>query len=426
MTSTEDRRTRRIAFLRALRHRNYRLFFGGQGVSLVGTWITRIATAWLVYRLTDSALLLGVVGFAGQIPVSLLSALAGALMDRWNLHRVLVATQALAMLQSAALAVLTLSGVIQVWHVIVLALFQGFINAFDTPARQAFVVRMVDDRADLGNAIALNSSMFNVARLIGPSIAGALIALVGEGVCFLVDAVSYLPVIAALLAMRLGPVRAQARVGGALQDLREGLRYAFGFPPIRALLLLVGTCSFTGMPYVVLMPVFARDILHGGPDTFGLLMAAAGSGALVGALYLASRRSVRGLGRIIVLMSSLFGAGLVAFACSRALWLSLPLLFVTGMGVLVQMASTNTVLQTIVEDDKRGRVMSLYITAVLGMQPFGSLFAGTLAQHIGAPLTIGLGGGACIVASLAFARTLPALRELIRPIYAQKGIIERS
>jgi MFS family permease len=416
MTSTEDRRTRRIAFLRALRHRNYRLFFGGQGVSLVGTWITRIATAWLVYRLTDSALLLGVVGFAGQIPVSLLSALAGALMDRWNLHRVLVATQALAMLQSAALAVLTLSGVIQVWHVIVLALFQGFINAFDTPARQAFVVRMVDDRADLGNAIALNSSMFNVARLIGPSIAGALIALVGEGVCFL----------AALLAMRLGPVRAQARVGGALQDLREGLRYAFGFPPIRALLLLVGTCSFTGMPYVVLMPVFARDILHGGPDTFGLLMAAAGSGALVGALYLASRRSVRGLGRIIVLMSSLFGAGLVAFACSRALWLSLPLLFVTGMGVLVQMASTNTVLQTIVEDDKRGRVMSLYITAVLGMQPFGSLFAGTLAQHIGAPLTIGLGGGACIVASLAFARTLPALRELIRPIYAQKGIIERS
>lgn len=426
MTSTEDRRTRRIAFLRALRHRNYRLFFGGQGVSLVGTWITRIATAWLVYRLTDSALLLGVVGFAGQIPVSLLSALAGALMDRWNLHRVLVVTQALAMLQSAALAVLTLSGVIQVWHVIVLALFQGFINAFDTPARQAFVVRMVDDRADLGNAIALNSSMFNVARLIGPSIAGALIALVGEGVCFLVDAVSYLPVIAALLAMRLGPVRAQIPVGGALQGLREGLGYAFGFPPIRALLLLVGTCSFTGMPYVVLMPVFARDILHGGPDTFGLLMAAAGSGALVGALYLASRRSVRGLGRIIVLMSSLFGAGLVAFAFSRALWLSLPLLFVTGMGVLVQMASTNTVLQTIVEDDKRGRVMSLYITAVLGMQPFGSLFAGTLAQHIGAPLTIGLGGGACMVASLAFARTLPALRALIRPIYAQKGIIERS
>lgn len=426
MTSTEDRRTRRIAFLRALRHRNYRLFFGGQGVSLVGTWITRIATAWLVYRLTDSALLLGVVGFAGQIPVSLLSALAGALMDRWNLHRVLVVTQALAMLQSAALAVLTLSGVIQVWHVIVLALFQGFINAFDTPARQAFVVRMVDDRADLGNAIALNSSMFNVARLIGPSIAGALIALVGEGVCFLVDAVSYLPVIAALLAMRLGAVRAQIPVGGALQGLREGLGYAFGFPPIRALLLLVGTCSFTGMPYVVLMPVFARDILHGGPDTFGLLMAAAGSGALVGALYLASRRSVRGLGRIIVLMSSLFGAGLVAFAFSRALWLSLPLLFVTGMGVLVQMASTNTVLQTIVEDDKRGRVMSLYITAVLGMQPFGSLFAGTLAQHIGAPLTIGLGGGACMVASLAFARTLPALRALIRPIYAQKGIIERS
>jgi MFS family permease len=411
---------------RALRHRNYRLFFIGQGISLIGTWITRIATAWLVYRLTDSALLLGVVSFVGQIPIFLLSPLTGVLMDRWNLHRLLVVTQVLAMLQSLVLAVLTLTGVVHVWHLIGLAAFQGLINVFDTPARQAFVVRMIEDRADLGNAIALNSSMFNGARLIGPSIAGVLIALFGEGICFSIDALSYLPVIVALLAMRLGAVREQPLRTPLLHGLHEGLRYAFGFPPIRALLLLAGTCSFMGMPYMVLMPAFTRDVLQGGPNTFGFLMAAAGSGALAGALYLASRDSVRGLGRIIVLMSSLSGMGLVAFALSRTVWLSVPLLFLIGMGILVQMASSNTVLQTIVEDDKRGRVMSLYTMAVLGMQPLGSLFAGILASHIGAPFTIGLGGAACILASLIFARNLPTLRELVRPIYVQKGILAHT
>lgn len=421
--SAGARPPRRAWIFRALRHRNYRLFFTGQGISLIGTWITRIATAWLVYRLTNSTLLLGVVSFAGQIPIFLLSPLAGVLVDRWHLQRLLVATQALAMLQSLALALLTLSGVIRVWEIVALALLQGFVNAFDTPARQAFVVQMVEDRADLGNAIALNSSMFNGARLIGPSIAGVLIAVVGEGVCFLLDAASYVAVIAALLLMRIALVPTRGPRTPLLRGLREGLHYAFGFAPIRTLLLVVAVTSFLGTPYMVLMPVFARDVLHGGANTFGFLMAASGLGALSGALYLAGRRSVRGLGRIIALMSTLFGAGLIAFSLSRAMWLSLPLLYLTGLGMLVQMASSNTVLQTIVDDDKRGRVMSLYTTAVLGMAPLGSLFAGGLAARIGAPPTILIGGAACIVSAAVFARTLPRLRRLIRPIYVRKGII---
>ncbi|MEA2601367.1 MAG: hypothetical protein QOF89_2359 [Acidobacteriota bacterium] len=410
--------------LRALRHRNYRLFFSGQTVSLVGTWMTRIATSWLVYRLTRSALLLGLVGFAGQIPSFLLAPFAGVLVDRWNRHRLLVAAQVLAMLQSAALAVLALTGVINIWHVLGLSLFQGVINAFDMPARQAFVVEMVEDRADLSNAIALNSSMVNAARLLGPSIGGVLIAAVGEGWCFFWDAVSYLAVIASLLLMRLAPrPQRTGRKSKVLPELREGLAYVAGSPPIRSILLLLALVSLVGMPYTVLMPVFASTILHGGPHTLGFLMAATGVGALLGAVFLARRRSVLGLGKVIPLMAALFGAGLIGFSLSRHLWLSLALLLATGLGFMVTMAASNTLLQTLVADDKRGRVMSLYTMAIMGMTPFGSLLAGVLANRIGAPHTLLLGGLGCLAAALWFALLLPKLRERVRPIYVEMGIL---
>ncbi len=409
--------------LRALRHRNYRLFFGGQGISLIGTWLTRVATSWLVYRLTDSALLLGVVGFAGQIPTFLLAPFAGVLVDRWNRHRILVITQTLAMVQSFLLAILALTGVITVWHIILLNVFQGLINAFDTPARQAFVVQMVEDKKDLANAIALNSSMFNSARLLGPAVAGILIAAVGEGICFLIDGFSYLAVIASLLAMTITAGKAEKTVPYVLHGLREGFNYAFGFAPIRAILLFLALVSLMGMPYTVLMPVMAKDVLHGDAHTLGFLTAASGMGALTGAVYLASRKSVLGLGKIIALAGSGFGLGLLAFSFSRHLWLSLLLMLLTGFGMMVQMASSNTVLQTIVDDDKRGRVMSFYAMAFLGMAPFGSLFAGGLASKIGAPMTIMIGGIACIFGAMMYARKLPALRELVRPIYVRMGII---
>lgn len=408
---------------RALHYRNYRLFFGGQGISLIGTWLTRVATSWLVYRLTNSALLLGVVGFAGQIPTFLLAPLAGVLVDRWDRHRTLVITQILSMIQSFMLAFLALTGVIAVWHIVILSIFQGFINAFDTPARQSFVVEMVDNREDVANAIALNSSMFNGARLLGPSIAGMLIATVGEGMCFLLDGVSYLAVIASLLAMNMSPREMETESTHLWQGLKEGFTHAFGFIPIRSILLLLGSVSLMGMPYAVLMPVFARDILHGGPHTLGFLTAASGVGALAGAMYLASRRSVLGLGKIMGLAASLFGIALIAFAFSRVLWFSLFLLLLIGFGMMVQMASSNTVLQTIVDDDKRGRVMSFYTMAFLGMAPFGSLFAGGLASKIGAPDTLMIGGVSCIFGAVIFMRNLPSLRGMVRPIYVKKGII---
>jgi MFS family permease len=410
--------------VRALRHRNYRLFFSGQTVSLIGTWMTRIATSWLVYRLTRSSLLLGLVGFAGQIPSFLLAPLAGVLVDRWNRHRLLVVTQILAMLQSAALAVLALTGVINIWHVLALSLFQGVINAFDMPGRQSFVVEMVEKREDLPNAIALNSSMVNAARLLGPSLGGVIIAAVGEGWCFAIDAASYLAVIASLLLMRLTPrPRSASRGTSVLPELRAGFSYVAGSPPIRSILLLLALVSLVGMPYTVLMPVFASSILHGGPHTLGFLMAATGVGALLGAFFLANRRSVLGLGKIVPLMSAVFGAGLIGFALSRVLWLSIPLLFITGLGFMVQMAASNTLLQTLVDDDKRGRVMSFYTMAFMGTTPFGSLLAGVLAQRIGAPETLMLGGAGCLAAALWFALQLPSLREQVRPIYMRLGIL---
>jgi MFS family permease len=412
--------------LRALRHRNYRLFFGGQGISLVGTWMQSIALSWLIYRLTNSSLALGAVGFVSQLPLFVLAPLAGVLADRLNLHRVLIATQTLAMLQALTLSVLSLTGIVEVWHVFVLSLVIGLVNAMDMPARQAFVVQMVTDPSDLPNAIALNSSLVNSARLLGPSIAGVLIAAWGEGVCFLLNGLSYLAVIAALMAMRI-PRRTQARQHTPmLEDLGQGFRYAFGFPPIRAVLLLLALVSLVGMPYSVLMPVFAAKVLGGGPHTLGFLMAATGAGALTGVLLLAFRTTVVGLGRTIARAALLFGAGLIAFALSRVLWLSLALLVITGFGLMQQLASSNTVLQIIVEEDKRGRVLSLYAMAFMGMVPFGSLLAGALADTIGAPGTLIAGGAACIIGGAVFASRLRALRELVRPIYVQKGLLPKA
>lgn len=416
----------RPALLRALRHPNYRLFFGGQSVSLVGTWITRVAQSWLVYRLTGSAAMLGVVGFAGQLPTFLLAPFAGVWVDRLNRYRVLLATQVAAMLQSFALAALALSGSIRIWHILVLGAVQGVINALDTPARQALLVDLVEDRADLPNAIALNSSMVNGARLVGPSIAGVVIAAVGEGWCFFADGVSYLAVIASLLLMHISLPRRPATEKQVLQELAEGFRYAFGFRPIRAVLLLLALVSLMGMPYTVLMPVIAAKTLHGGAHTLGFLMGASGVGALGGALYLAQRRSIVGLGRVIPLTSALFGAGLVAFGASRSLALSLLLMLVTGAGFMVQMAASNTILQTVVREEMRGRVMAFYTMAFMGTAPFGSLLAGALATRLGAGETIMIGGAACIAGAAVFSRVLPELRRQIRPIYVERGILPEA
>jgi MFS family permease len=360
-----------------------------------------------VYRLTGSAWLLGVVGFAGQIPTFLLAPLAGVLVDRWDRHRVLLATQTLAMLQSALLAALTLGGVIRIWEIVALNVFQGLIDAFDMPVRQSLIVRMVDDRADLPNAIALNSSMVNGARLLGPAVAGVLIAAVGEGWCFLVDAVSYAAVILSVALMRLDLPRRAPTTTHVLHEMAEGFRYASGFAPIRALLLLLAVSGIAGRPFAVLLPVIAREVMHGGAGTLGALQATAGVGALAGALYLARRASVLGLGRVVVVSAALFGVGLVAFSRAHALWLAMPLLFLAGTGMMLQTAASNTILQTIVDEDKRGRVMSLLAMSLFGTVPVGSLIAGALATRIGAENTILVGGTICVVAAGLFLRALP-------------------
>ncbi len=421
----DDANSLKLIF-RALSHRNYRLFFGGQGISLIGTWMQQIAMSWLVYRLTDSALLLGIVGFTSRIPTFLLASLAGVLADRWNRHHVLVITQTLSMIQAMILAILVLTGAIAVWHIIFLSLSLGLINALDIPTRQSFVVDMIEKREDLGNAIALNSSIVNGARLIGPSVAGMLIATLGEGMCFLLNGLSFIAVIFALLAMKITPKKREAQSSKVFQGLKEGFSYAFGFAPIRSVLLLLGLVSLMGMPFTVLMPIFVEKILHGGPQALGFLSGATGVGAIAGSIYLASRKSVLGLGRIIVISSNLFGIGLIGFSLSRLFWLSLLMMLLTGFGMMVEMASSNTVLQTIVEEDKRGRIMSFYTMAFMGMVPFGSLLAGTLANNIGAPNTVMIGGVACILGSVLFAKKLPSLRRIARPIYVEKGIISEE
>ena len=408
---------------RSLRHRNYRLFFSGQSISLVGTWMQRIALGWLVYRLTHSAFLLGVVGFSGQIPTFCLAPFAGVLADRCNRHRILILSQMLAMVQAAVLWVLVFSGLIHIWHIIVLSILLGLINALDMPTRQAFLIEMVEDKKDLSNAIALNSSMVNAARLIGPSAAGILIAAMGEGACFLINAISYLAVILSLLVMRIKPKEASRRHTKVWRELKDGLQYAVRFQPIRDILLLFALINLMGMPYTVLMPVFAKDVLHGGPTALGFLMGAIGLGALAGAVYLASRKSVLGLGKLIPLAAMIFGSALIVFSFSRMMWLSLGLMVLTGFGQMAVMASSNTMLQTLVDDDKRGRVMSFYIMAFMGATPVGSIIAGTLASKITAPMTVMMGGLVCIIGAVFFLRRLPKLRQMIRPVYVKMGIL---
>jgi MFS family permease len=408
---------------RALRHRNFRLFFGGQTISLIGTWMTRVATGWLVYRLTGSALLLGTVSFAGQIPTFLLAPFAGVWVDRLDRRQVLVWTQTLSMVQSLALAALTLSGHITIPLLLVLSVMQGCVNAFDMPGRQSFMVKMVDDKRDLQNAIAINSSMVNVARLIGPSLAGMLIAVSSEGWCFLIDGISYIAVIASLLMMRLHASVVKRAATSMLTELQAGWTYVSEFLPIRTILMLFAVISLMGMPFVVLMPIFAKKVLSGGPHTLGFLMGAMGLGALFSALSLAARRNVRGLVRIIPIAAAVFGAGLVGFGLSHWFWLSMAMVFLAGMGMMQGMAASNTVIQTIVTEDKRGRVMSYYTMAFMGMAPFGSLLAGTMAHKFGAPMTVMANGAVVLVGAAWFATRLPALRRQIRPIYMEMGII---
>lgn len=420
-----DEKKSALRFLmRALAHKNYRLFFGGQSLSLIGTWMQQIAMSWLVYRMTDSAFLLGLVGFTGQVPTVIFSPFAGVFADRLNRRNLLIATQTFSMLQAFLLAFLTFTGSIAVWHLIVLSLILGIVNAFDVPARQSFVVDMVKNKNDLGNAIALNAFMFNSARLVGPSIAGLLIAYVGEGVCFLLNGISYFAIILALMAMKITRKARQQISKAVFHEIKEGFQYAFGFAPIRYIILLVGLVSFLSMPYIVLMPIFARDILHGGSHTLGFLMGASGIGALAGALYLASRKSVIGLARLITISTCLFGCGLIAFSFSRYLPLSLCLMLITGFGMILAMASCNTIVQTIVDEEKRGRVMSFYAIAFVGMSPFGSLIGGSIAHNIGAPITLAICGISSIIGSVFFYSRLPQIRKFVRPIYLRMGIIQ--
>ncbi len=408
---------------RSLKYRNYRLFFYGQSISLIGTWMQRIAVPWLVYRMTGSAMLLGISGFAGQLPSLFLSPFAGVLTDRWNRYSVLIWTQILAMVHAFLLAWLVLSGNVMVWQIIMLSFVIGCISAFEIPARHSFVIDMVERKEDLGNAIALNSLMFNGARLIGPSIAGVLLATAGEGMCFLINGISFLFVIFSLLAMKLEKKDVEKMKSDIGKELKEGFNYTFGFLPIRHLILLLALVNIMVMFYSTLMPVFAKEILGGDSHTYGFLMGTAGFGALLGAIFLASRETVLKLGRIVPAAVILFGTGLVILSFSRVVALSLLVMVFVGMGLMLQAASSNTILQTITEDDKRGRVMSFYTMAIMGTAPFGSLLAGWLAKSIGTPFTILTGGVFSIAGALIFLRKLPELKQIVRPVYIKMGII---
>ena len=410
---------------RALGHRNYRLFFCGQIISLIGTWMQSIAQSWLVYRLTQSSLLLGLVGFSGQFPVLIFAPVGGLVADRYSRHRIVIATQTASMLLALVLSVLTLTGHIrnehQVWEVILLAALLGVVNAFDIPARQAFIVEMVVPD-DLINAIALNSAMFNGARILGPAVAGITVAAIGEGWCFFANGVSYIAVIVGLLMMTITPRERKRRTVSGLESVLEGFRFVRHTGPILALLLLLGLVSLTGMPYAVLMPIFADKILHSGARGLGLLMGSTGVGALAATLVMAARREVRGLGRWIIYASTGFGVSLILFSFSRSLILSIGLLLPAGFSMLIQMSSSNTLIQTMVPDELRGRVMSVYSMMFLGMAPFGALFAGALANRIGSPLTVALGGGVCIVGSFVFGSKWPAMRGEVRQLIVAQGM----
>jgi MFS family permease len=396
-------------FLRSVRHRNFRLFIGGQVISLIGTWTHSVAQSWLVYRLTGSSALLGLVAFAGQIPVLMFATLGGAVADRHRRQKIVLTTQTASMFLAFALATLTLSGLVHVWHIFVVAATLGIVNAFDIPARQAFVVEMVG-KEDLSNAIALNSSVFNGARVIGPAFAGVAVAVVGEGWCFMANGVSFLAVIAGLLAMRLPAAERRPFSGSQLSHIAEGFGFAWKARPVRALLLLLGVVSLTGMPFTVLMPIFADRILHGGARALGILMGFSGVGAFAAALILAAHRTLHGVGARIGIACSCFGASLILFSISRHFWLSTALITAVGFFMVFMLASTNSVLQAMTPDRLRGRVMAVYSMMFLGIAPFGALFAGFLAQSTGAPVAVGAGGALCVVAALLFGWRLSSLR----------------
>jgi MFS family permease len=398
---------------RTLQSRNYRLFFIGQFISLIGTWIQQIAVSWLVYRMTNSVFLLGLVGFVSQFPIFVITPFAGVWSDRFNRHKILVLTQTLSLIQALALAILVLSGAISVWQIILLSLFIGCVNAIDMPNRQSFVIDMIDDRNDLSNAIALNSAMFNGSRLIGPFIAGVLIATVGEGICFLINALSYIAVLVAILSMNTDHIKVNISKTSVMEELKEGFTYVFGNTRIRVILILVSLTSIMGVPLIVLMPAFAKDILQGGPHTLGFLMSAMGAGALLGAFYLASRTNIKGLLKIINMGALIFGIGLIGCSLSRSLWISILMVFIAAFGMMVQVASTNTWLQTNVDDDKRGRTMSFYVVSFMGMAPFSSLLAGSVAGFIGVPNTIFIGGIVCILGTIFFLKFfyLPTIKK---------------
>ena len=408
---------------RALRHRNFRLFFFGQTISLIGTWMTRLATAWLVYRLTHSALLLGIVSFAGQFVAFALGPVAGVWVERLDRRQLLVWTQAAAAVQSLAMAALTLAHAITLWEIIALAALQGLINALDMPARQSFLVQMVDDRHDLSNAIAINSSMVNGARLIGPAIAGLVIGAFGEGWCFLLDGISYLAVIASLLLMHIKPLNLRHRSISMLEQMREGWDFVRSSRPIRTILVLFALISLMGYPFAVLLPIFAGQVLHGGAYTLGWLSTATGIGALASGLSLAVRKSVVGLARMVQIAAAMLGGALIFFGMSHTVWLSLALLVLAGFGLMQCATASNTIIQSLVPEDKRARVMSYYTMAFFGAAPFGSLLAGALAHRIGAPRTVMLTGACCVAASLWFLLELPKVTAVMRPIYQRMGLL---
>jgi len=408
---------------RALRHRNYRLFFLGQGVSVIGTWVTKFATSWLAYKMTGSPLVLGLVAFCNNAPTPLIAPIAGVLVDRWDRRRVILLTQVAALLQSSALAVFALTDLMTVGHLLVLGAIQGVINGFDMPARQSFLREMINDPADLSNAIALNSSMVNLGKLIGPVVAAVLVGLVGEGWCFAIDAATYLAVLGSLLAMRItprprNPVRKQV-----LAELADGVRYVRSVPLVHTLLILLATTAVLAGGYTSMLPVVAARHLDGDAHTLGLLMGAAGVGAVVGALYLASRTTIVGLGRLIGSTLFVLGAALAALELASSMWVAMPLLFIIGLTLMIQMAGTNSIVQTLVDHDKLGRVMSLYAVAFAGGMPIGAFLQGALASRIGAIHTLAVAGAGCMIAALVFRRALPGLRVLSRPIYVRLGLL---
>ncbi len=405
--------------LRALSNRDYRLFFFGQGASLIGTWMQSVAASWLIYRLTGSAFMLGLSGFLGQIPIFLISPVAGVLGDRWSRHRILLIVQIMSMIQAFVLAAVTLSGVVQVWHILALTGILGIINAFEMPVRQAFVIEMIKDRDELPNAIALNSSIFNASRLVGPAVAGAIIAAAGEGVCFLINGLSYIAIIAAFLSMNVIPLKIKRTGKNVFADMKDGFSYAVRFVPIRDILILIALMSLFGMTFPVLLPVFADRVFGGGSHTFGILVSASGAGAFLATIYLAMRKSLQGQGLIMNIGVYTFAFSLMAFAYSDIIYISMLLLVVIGFSMIVVVASSNMVLQAIVDEDKRGRVMSFYIMAFTGAAPVGSLLAGSLSSKAGAPLTVFICGCACFILAAAFSFRLPAVRVLVRQAIAR-------